>query len=79
MRVRATRLSAAALVQDYAGLAETVAPASLPAPAVTRDPDDDHVLACALAADAKLSSPAMHTFSSSRATTTSRSAQFPPP
>jgi uncharacterized protein len=53
-RVRAARLSAAALVQDYARLAETAVPAPLPAPAVTRDPDDDHVLACALAADAKL-------------------------
>ena len=53
-RVRAARLSAAALAQDYGRLAESVAPAPLPAPAVIRDPDDDHVLACAISADAKL-------------------------
>jgi uncharacterized protein len=53
-RVRAVGLSAAELVQDYERLAETVTPQPLPAPVVLRDPDDDHVLACALAAQAQL-------------------------
>lgn len=52
-RVRAAGLSAAELVQDYERLAETVTPQLLPAP-VSRDPDDDHVLACALAAQVQL-------------------------
>jgi putative PIN family toxin of toxin-antitoxin system len=52
-RVRAAGLSAAELVQDYEHLAEIVTPEPLPAP-VSRDPDDDHVLACALAAKAEL-------------------------
>jgi putative PIN family toxin of toxin-antitoxin system len=46
-------LSATALVQDYARLADIVEPQPLPTPAC-RDPDDDHVLACALAAQATL-------------------------
>lgn len=53
-RVRAAGLSAAELVQDYERLAETVTPQPLPAPVIIRDPDDDHVLACALAAQAQL-------------------------
>lgn len=52
-RVRAAGLSATELVQDYEHLAEVITPEALPAP-VSRDPDDDHVLACALAAKAKL-------------------------
>ena len=46
-------LSAAALVEDYQRLAVLVEPAPLTAP-VSRDPDDDHVLAAALGADAQL-------------------------
>jgi putative PIN family toxin of toxin-antitoxin system len=52
-RLKAAGLSATALVQDYARLAEIVEPAPLPEP-VSRDPDDDVVLATALAADAVL-------------------------
>jgi uncharacterized protein len=52
-RIAAAGLSATQLVQDYAQLAEIVTPQPLPAP-VSRDPDDDHVLACALAAKAQL-------------------------
>ena len=52
-RVRAAGLSAAELVQDYEHLAEIVTPEALPAP-VSRNPDDDHVLACALAGKAEL-------------------------
>jgi len=51
--VQAAGLSAAELVQDYERLAEIVEPEPLAAP-VSRDPDDDHVLACALAARAQL-------------------------
>jgi predicted nucleic acid-binding protein len=40
-------------VQDYERLAEIVEPQPLPAP-ICRNPDDDHVLACATAAHAKL-------------------------
>jgi putative PIN family toxin of toxin-antitoxin system len=52
-RVHAATLSAAELVQDYERLAELVEPQPLPMPA-SRDADDDHVLACALAAQADL-------------------------
>jgi len=52
-RVLAAGLSATDLVQDYTRLAQVVEPQPLPAPA-SRDPDDDHVLACALAAQANL-------------------------
>jgi uncharacterized protein len=52
-RIQAAGLSAAALVQDYTRLAEIVEPAPLPEP-VSRDPDDDVVLATALAAHAPL-------------------------
>ena len=45
--------SAAEHVQDYRRLAYLVEPQPLSAPA-SRDPDDDHVLACALAARADL-------------------------
>jgi len=52
-RIQAAGLSAAALVQDYTRLAEIVEPAPLAAP-VSSDPDDDVVLATALAARAAL-------------------------
>jgi len=55
-RAQAAGLSAAELVQDYERLAEIVEPELPPAP-VSRDPDDDHVLACALAAQAQLIAP----------------------
>ena len=52
-RVHDAGLVAADLVQDYARLAEVVVPASLTEP-VSRDPDDDLVLATALGAEASL-------------------------
>lgn len=52
-RIRAARLSAAAIVADYAQLAHLVIPADI-SPAVAGDPDDDQVLACAIAAGADL-------------------------
>lgn len=51
-RIKAAGLSAAALVQDYARLAELVEYHSL-LDTVSRDPDDDAVLATALAAEAR--------------------------
>jgi len=50
-RIRAAKLSAAELVADYARLAKLVVPADI-SPTVAGDPDDDQVLACALAAQA---------------------------
>jgi uncharacterized protein len=50
-RVRAAKLSAAEVVADYARLAKLVVPADI-SPTVAGDPDDDQVLACALAAQA---------------------------
>ena len=52
-RVLAAGLSPAELVQDYERLVEIIEPDSLPHP-ICRDPDDDHVLACATAAAADL-------------------------
>jgi uncharacterized protein len=52
-RVHRAGLSAAEHIQDYRRLAYLVEPQPLSAPA-SRDPDDDHVLACALAARADL-------------------------
>lgn len=52
-RVHLAGLSAADLVQDFRRLAHIVEPQPLPTPA-SRDPDDDHVLACALSARADL-------------------------
>jgi putative PIN family toxin of toxin-antitoxin system len=52
-RLRAATLSATELVQDYERLAEIVEPQPL-SELGSRDPDDDHVLACALAAQADL-------------------------
>jgi putative PIN family toxin of toxin-antitoxin system len=52
-RVIAAGLSVAELVDDYRRLAHFVEPTALSA-AISRDPDDDHVLACASAAVADL-------------------------
>lgn len=52
-RIQLAGLSAAEHVQDYRHLAYIVEPQALSGPA-SRDPDDDHVLACALAARADL-------------------------
>jgi len=49
-RIRAAKLSAAELVADYARLANLVVPADID-PTVAGDPDDDQILACALAAN----------------------------
>ena len=46
-------MSLDALVLGYAELATLVVPATIP-PTILRDPDDDAVLACALAANADL-------------------------
>ena len=51
-RLAASGFSVPQLVARYAVLARTVAPASIAR--VSPDPDDDHVLACALAARADL-------------------------
>jgi putative PIN family toxin of toxin-antitoxin system len=51
MRIRVAGLSAAELVADYARLARIVTAAEI-TPTVSGDPDDDEVLACALAARA---------------------------
>lgn len=52
-KVKASGMSASELVTSYAQIAQFVAPAQ-PVKVVARDPDDDHVLACALAAQADL-------------------------
>ena len=52
-RLSGLKLSASAIVARYALMSEPIAPASI-ARTVTSDPDDDHVLACALAAKADL-------------------------
>jgi putative PIN family toxin of toxin-antitoxin system len=51
--VTASGLAPAQLLQRYLRLATVVQPAPI-APTVLADPDDDHVLACALAAKAEL-------------------------
>ncbi|MEX0746305.1 MAG: putative toxin-antitoxin system toxin component, PIN family [Phycisphaeraceae bacterium] len=51
-RVAASGLSIAQLVARYALLAQSVTPAIIGR--VSKDPDDDHVLACAIAAQADL-------------------------
>lgn len=52
-RVLVAGLSAAELVDDYRRLAQLIEPRALSA-AISRDPDDDHVLACAAAAKVDL-------------------------
>ncbi len=51
-RVAASGLSVGQLVARYALLSQSIAP--VPIERVSQDPDDDHVLACALAAQADL-------------------------
>ncbi|MDD5057806.1 MAG: putative toxin-antitoxin system toxin component, PIN family [Sideroxydans sp.] len=51
--ITASGLGIEGLVLGYAELATLVAPLPIP-PTIIADPDDDHVLACALAADAGL-------------------------
>ncbi len=52
-KVKASGMSASELVTSYAQVTQFVTPA-WPVEVVARDPDDDHVLACALAAQADL-------------------------
>ena len=52
-RIRRAGLSAVGLIESYQRLAVLVEPPPLSAP-VSRDADDDHVLACALAAQVAL-------------------------
>lgn len=52
-RILRANLSPAGLVEDYRRLTVLVEPVPLPVP-VSRDADDDHVLACALGANAQL-------------------------
>lgn len=51
--LEASTLSVDDFVLSYAALATVIVPASIP-PKITQDPDDDQVLACALAAQAEL-------------------------
>lgn len=51
--VRATGKTPSALMSEYRALVQLVAPRALPAP-FSRDPDDDAVIACAVAARAHL-------------------------
>jgi predicted nucleic acid-binding protein len=51
--LRAANVSAVELGADFAQLANLVTPAEI-GPTVTGDPDDDQVLACALAAEAQV-------------------------
>jgi uncharacterized protein len=53
VRLTLANLTAHALVEGYAVLA-TIVEAALISPTIQRDPDDDAVLACALAAQAEL-------------------------
>ena len=48
-RILRAGLSAKALLEDYADIVHVIEPDALPVP-VSRDPDDDEVLACAITA-----------------------------
>lgn len=50
-RIQQAGFSARELVEDYASLVSIITPPPLPEP-VCRDPDDDAILACAIAAQA---------------------------
>ena len=52
-KMMAQQLTPALLAERYRAIAESVIPADI-GPAVLTDPEDDHVLACALAAQADL-------------------------
>ena len=52
-RLAAQNMTAAALAAQYQSAAQTVAPQNVPA-VIAADPDDDHVLACAVAGRADL-------------------------
>jgi putative PIN family toxin of toxin-antitoxin system len=52
-QLQTRKVAARDLFDGYATLARVVTPAPI-APTIRRDPDDDHVLACALAAQADL-------------------------
>jgi putative PIN family toxin of toxin-antitoxin system len=52
-KIAAAQLSVDQLVERYALLTTVVHPAAIP-PTILEDPDDDHVLACALAAKAEI-------------------------
>jgi len=52
-RIAAQDMSAMALVTQYQSFAQSVSPLSVPA-VIADDPDDDHVLACAVAGRANL-------------------------
>lgn len=52
-RLRQAQVSALEVSEDYAALATIVNPETIE-PVISADPDDDHVLACAIAAIAEL-------------------------
>ena len=52
-RIASVGSSMTEMVGDYLALAQLVRPTAHPPP-VVRDPDDDHVIACAIAAEAEI-------------------------
>jgi predicted nucleic acid-binding protein len=66
-RLAQARVDAGTLVMGFAALAVLVRPTNMP-PVVLADPDDDAVLACAVAAQGRRLSPVTRTFSSSAST-----------
>jgi putative PIN family toxin of toxin-antitoxin system len=52
LRLEQSGRSAAAILSQFRAVAVVVEPAAIPVPAALRDPDDIHVLACAVAAGA---------------------------
>jgi putative PIN family toxin of toxin-antitoxin system len=71
-RLQQEQRTVAQLIEQYRGLVEVVSPEPI-VPAVSTDPDDDHVLACALPPAPMRSCPAMPTCKRSAPTKTSRS------